>query len=117
MTKEDVRELEERACYNLPMLVELLKINMVYDRSIDDPDMQYSHILLADKEQYTDSATVWKIAKIKSSDEANGYDYVSRIKRATPKKPMLLYGFVNEKATLANTTQKTTSKLAENLGE
>ena len=90
---------------------------MVYDGSIDNPNKQYSHVLLADKDQFADAANVWKITKIKSSDQANGYDYVSRIKRATPKNPMLLYGFVNEKATLANTTQKTTSKLTENLGK
>ncbi len=115
MTIDEARALEERAWYNIDLLVELLKINMVYDGSVDNPNKQYSHVLLADKDQFSDSVIAWKITKIKHTDAKDEYHYASHIKKANPKKPMLLYGFVNEKPTIANTTQKTTSKLAENL--
>ncbi len=115
MTIDEARALEERAWYNLDLLVELLKINMVYDGSIDNPNKQYSHVLLADKDQFTDAVNVWKIIKIKHTDAKDQYNYVSHIKKASSKKPMLLYWFVNEKPTIANTTQKTKSNLADNL--
>ena len=117
MTDNDVRELESRACYHLPVLVQLLKIKMVYQRSSFDPNVQYSHLLLANKERFPGSAYVWRIAQKKDFDKEYENEYVSKIKPANMNKPMLVYGFLNEKKTVENNTAKAQSQLSETLNK
>lgn len=117
MTQDDVRELEDWASYHLPLLIELLKIKMVYQSSSFDPDVQYSHILLANKEKFPGSAMVRKIAKKNDFNQLYENEYVSKIKPANMKKPMLVYGFLNEKKTVENNTTKTESQLSANLNK